>query len=170
MAGKTSLEEAVEKLKAGIGAENVLEVKYQPPRNVFVLVKTEKLKDAVSYIMKNLNYQYVITITGVDLIKQNQMEVIYHLTDYSNTISLRVRIPRDNPKVPTITDIIPGATLYEREVHDMFGIVFEGHPNLVKLLLPDGWPEDLHPLRKDVTVQQIRERLEEERKKGVRGI
>ena len=164
------LEEAVEKLKAGIGAENVLEVKFQPPRNVFVLVKSEKFRDAVSYIMKELGYQYIITITGVDLIKQNQFEVIYHLSDYSNTISLRVRIPRDDPRVPTITDIIPGATLYEREVHDMFGIVAEGHPNLAKLLLSDGWPEDLHPLRKDVTVKQIRERLEEERKKGVKGI
>jgi NADH:ubiquinone oxidoreductase subunit C len=164
------LEETVEKLKNGIGADNVLEVKYQPPRNVFVLVKTEKFKDAVSYIMKELGYQYIVTISGVDLIKQNQFEIIYHLSDYSNTISLKVRIPRDNPKVPTITDIIPGATLYEREVHDMFGIVAEGHPNLTKLLLADGWPDDLHPLRKDVTVKQIRERLEEERKKGVRGI
>ena len=164
------LEEAVEKLKSGIGAENVLEVKHQPPRNVFVLIKPEKLKEAITYIMKELGYQYIITISGVDLIKENQFEVIYHLSDYSNTISLKIRIPRDEPKVPTITDIIPGATLYEREVHDMFGIVAEGHPNLAKLLLSDGWPEDLHPLRKDVTIQQIRERLEEERRKGVRGI
>ncbi|MHC1586080.1 MAG: NADH-quinone oxidoreductase subunit C [Candidatus Hecatellaceae archaeon] len=165
-----SIEEAVEKLKQGLGPENVLEVKLQPPRHAFVLIKTEKLKEAVSYILKELGFQYVITISGVDLIKQGQFEVIYHLSDYVNTISLRVRIPRDNPKVPTITDIIPGATLYEREVHDMFGIVAEGHPNLAKLLLSDGWPEDLHPLRKDVTIQQIRERLEEERKKGVKGI
>lgn len=164
------LEEAVEKLKSYIGAENVSEVKFPLPRKGFALIKLEKLREAVSFMVNNLGYKHLITISGVDLIKENQFEVIYHLNDGINTLSLRVRIPRDNPKVPTITDIVPGATLYEREVHDMFGIVAEGHPNLQKLLLSDGWPEDLHPLRKDLTVEQIRDRLEEERKKGVKGI
>ena len=50
---------------------------------------------------------------------------------------------------PTITDIIPGALLYEREIHDLFGVKFEGHPNLEPLILPEDWPRDVHPMCKN---------------------
>jgi len=164
------MKEAVEKLGSHIGTENVLEVKFPIARKGFVLIKTEKLLDAISYMINELNYRHLITITGIDLIKENYFEVIYHLNDGINTLSLRVRTPRDSPKVPTITNIIPGATLYEREIHELFGIVAEGHPKLEKLLLSEGWPEDVHPLRKDLSLEKINQRLEEEKKKGVKGI
>ena len=56
-------------------------------------------------------------------------------------------VPEGKPVAPTITDVIPGAVLYEREVHDLLGVEFEGHPDLSPLLLPDDWPREVHPLR-----------------------
>ena len=89
-------------------------------------------------------------VTGVDWIKDNEMEVIY---DYSYTggecfrIVVRARIPRDEPTIPTVSEVYPGANWHERETFDFFGINFEGHPQLEYLLLPEDC--DFHPLLKD---------------------
>ena len=89
------------------------------------------------------------TITGVDWIAENQMEVIY---DYFHSlrnlrVAIRTRVPRDNPDLPTISGVFPGANWHEREAHDFFAIRFVGHPNLTPFLLPED--ADYHPLRKD---------------------
>jgi len=79
-----------------------------------------------------------------------QMEVVY---DYSHTgkelcrVVVRCRIPRDNPELPTVSEVFPGANWHERETHDFFGIRFLGHPDLSPLLLPED--ADFHPLLKD---------------------
>jgi NADH:ubiquinone oxidoreductase subunit C len=151
-------EEVINKLRETIGAENVLEVKYPMARRIFVLVKPETFKQAISYLVNELNFKHLTTITGVDL--GEEFEVIYHLNDENNELSLKVRTPRSNPVVPTITDVVPGAVLYEREIHDMFGIIPEGHPNLKKVMLPDDWPEGVYPLRKDWTIEKIRAKLD----------
>ena len=70
-------------------------------------------------------------------------------------LSLRITVEKKNPNVPTITDIIPGAILYEREVHDLFGVTFEGHPDLARLILPEKWPQDIYPLRKEYTLENL---------------
>jgi NADH-quinone oxidoreductase subunit C len=89
------------------------------------------------------------TITGVDWMAEGQMEVVY---DYFHPakalrVVVRTRIPRDNPELPTIYMVFPGANWHERETHDFFGIRFLGHPNLTPFLLPED--ADFHPLRKD---------------------
>ncbi|RLG90884.1 hydrogenase large subunit, partial [Candidatus Bathyarchaeota archaeon] len=66
----------------------------------------------------------------------------------------------EKPVVPTITDIIPGAVLYEREVHDLLGVAFEGHPDLSPLVLPEEWPERVYPLRKEYTLEKLRKLTE----------
>jgi NADH-quinone oxidoreductase subunit C len=91
------------------------------------------------------------TITGVDWIAQNQMEVVY---DYFHPEEpwravVRTRIARENPELPTISCVFPGANWHERETHDFFGIVFTGHPDLTPFLLPED--AAYHPLRKDFT-------------------
>jgi NADH-quinone oxidoreductase subunit C len=88
-------------------------------------------------------------ITGVDWIAQKEMEVVY---DYFHPLSplrvvVRVRLPRDQPEIPTIAEVFPGANWHERETHDFFGIRFLGHPDLTPFLLPED--ADYHPLRKD---------------------
>jgi NADH-quinone oxidoreductase subunit C len=89
------------------------------------------------------------TITGVDWMAEGQMEVVY---DYFHPakamrVVVRARVPRDNPELPTIQKVFPGANWHERETHDFFGIRFLGHPNLTPFLLPED--ADYHPLRKD---------------------
>lgn len=81
-----------------------------------------------------------------------QMEVVYDFSHWDALcrVVIRVRIPRDNPEVPTISEIFSGANWHERETHDFFGIKFIGHPNLEPLLLPED--ADYHPLLKDFKV------------------
>ena len=93
---------------------------------------------------------FIESITGVDWIKEKQMEVIYDFSRYdfdACRVVIRTRVPRDQPVVPTITSIYAGANWHERETHDFFGIKFAGHPHLVPLLLPED--ADFHPLLKD---------------------
>jgi len=89
------------------------------------------------------------TITGVDWLAAGQMEIIYDYFHPGNgaRAAVRCRVPRDNPQVPTISQIFPGANWHERETHDFFGIRFLGHTNLTPFLLPDD--ATYHPLRKD---------------------
>ena len=68
-------------------------------------------------------------------------------------IRLRVQVPEDDPTVPTLFDLYPGTEALEREVADMFGIVFEGHPDPTRILMPPDW--EGHPLRKDFSVGRI---------------
>jgi NADH-quinone oxidoreductase subunit C len=89
------------------------------------------------------------TITGVDWMAEGQMEVVY---DYFHAkrglrVAVRTRVARDNPEVPTISKIFPGANWHERETHDFFGIRFSGHPDLTPFLLEED--AKYHPLRKD---------------------
>jgi NADH-quinone oxidoreductase subunit C len=89
------------------------------------------------------------TITGVDWMAEGQMEVVY---DYFHPVgglrvAVRTRVPRENPELPTISEVYPGANWHERETHDFFGIRFTGHPNLTPFLLPED--ATYHPLRKD---------------------
>jgi len=89
------------------------------------------------------------TITGVDWLAENQMELVY---DYFHPVTglrvaLRTRIPREKPEIATISLVYPGANWHERETHDFFGIIFVGHNNLTPFLLPED--ATFHPLRKD---------------------
>jgi len=85
--------------------------------------------------------------------------VIYHIASKTALLSLKVPVPKEDPVLPTIVDLIPGAALYEREVHDLFGVDFEGNPDLSPVLLPDGWPDGVYPLRKEWTLGRISRRM-----------
>ena len=100
-------------------------------------------------ILFELDY-FIESITGVDWIKEEQLEAVYDFSRYDFELCrvvIRVRIPRVDPHLPTITDVYTGANWHERETHDFFGIVFDGHPHLIPLLLPED--ADFHPLLKD---------------------
>lgn len=113
--------------------------------------------EITGYLAQN-GYQHLSTITGVDL--GQTLGVIYHLIGRNVVLSLKTSIPKNDPKLPTIVSIVPGAELYEREIHDMLGVIFEGHPDLSPLILPEKWPNGLYPLRKEWKVEAIKAELE----------
>ncbi len=96
---------------------------------------------------------FIEAITGVDWLKEDQMEVIY---DYNRNdgqlcrVVVRTRIPRAEPELPSIANVYPGANWHERETYDFFGIHFLGHPDLTRILLPED--ADFYPLLKDFTL------------------
>jgi len=89
-------------------------------------------------------------VTGLDPgIEAGYLEVLYHFSAGAAVITLRVRRPREIPAVPTLSDMIPIAEVFERELHEMFGVEIIGLRNINKLYLPEDWPDGVYPLRKD---------------------
>jgi NADH-quinone oxidoreductase subunit C len=88
-------------------------------------------------------------------VKAERFEVVVNLLSLSlrQRVRIRVQVPEDDPVVPTLTDIYSGTEAMEREAFDMVGIIFEGHPDLTRILMPDDW--EGHPLRKDYGVGRV---------------
>ena len=133
------------------------EVVVQRERRFSVRTIKKNLKAAIRRLIKLENYSHLSTITAVD--SESSIEVIYHIVCKDAIISLKVQVSKDEPVLQSIVDLVPGAALYEREVHDLFGVVFEGNPDLSPLLLPDKWPEDVYPLRKWWTPKRISKKM-----------
>lgn len=94
---------------------------------------------------------YLAAITGCDLGPEvGQLEVLYHFCAGSAVITLRVRLPREGATIASLSDVIPSAESFERELAEMFGVTVEGLRRPERLYLPDDWPEGVYPLRKDV--------------------
>ncbi len=152
--------EIVESLRARLG-NDLIEAKIQKPRRVFATVTSSALPSTVQFLKDNFDIKHVSTITGVD--QGNEIGVYFHLMgarqkadSHEIVLSLKATTSKTEPRLPSMTTIIPGAALYEREVHDMFGVIFEGHPDLSPLIIPDGWPANLYPLRKECTIDFIK--------------
>ena len=96
-------------------------------------------------------YEMMVDLTSVDWFrkKEPRFEIIVNLLSLSKNLrkTIKLQVPDDTLTVPSITDIYPGANFYKREVFDMFGVIFENHPELTRILMPDDWIG--HPLRKD---------------------
>jgi Ni,Fe-hydrogenase III component G len=148
----------VQKLVDKFGEENVFDTKNPRLYKAFVTVKIEKLRDVIRYLKEEHGFVHIVTITAVDL--KDRYEVVYHLRSEGYNMNVKVSVTKDDPKVPSITDILNGAVLYEREVNDLMGIFPEGHPDPKRLILAYDWPEGVHPLRKEWDIQAIREKVD----------
>lgn len=119
-----------------------------------VTVPAAGLLDVLRLVREELGFEMLLDISAVDwLPREPRYDVNYHLLSMSTLDRLRVKVQlaeADNPRVPSATPLWPGANWHEREVYDFFGIVFDGHPNLTRILMPDEWVG--HPLRKDYPV------------------
>jgi NADH:ubiquinone oxidoreductase subunit C len=104
--------------------------------------------------LHDARWGYLSAITGLDDLKSNEIEVLYHFCHRAAVATLRVRIPRDKATIPSICSIKAGATFFERELSEMFGIDVLGTPNPDRLFLPDEWPTDKPPLLKDFIVPE----------------
>lgn len=107
--------------------------------------------DEVTRFLKESGFTMLLDLGGVDYLPRvPRFEVVYHFLDIEAKDRVRLRVsPRDdeNPQVPTVSHLFPAANPAEREVYDLFGIRFIGHPNLTRILMPDDW--EGFPLRKD---------------------
>ncbi len=122
-------------------------------RRIMVYTPFENLLATLQFL-HDQGVSHVSTITGVDKISDNKFELLYHLYWEQNEITVRVEVDRDKPIVPTVSTILPGVVVYEREIQDMFGIRVTGIPDRRRLLLCDEWPEGEYPLRKDYSVRE----------------
>ncbi|MGC8740538.1 MAG: NADH-quinone oxidoreductase subunit C [Candidatus Sumerlaeaceae bacterium] len=95
----------------------------------------------------DLQFDFLQLVTAIDWV--THFEVVYHLWSipHSHKIAVKVRTDHDNPRVPSVCDLWPSADWHEREQFDLLGVVFEGHPDLRRILCPEDWIG--HPLRKD---------------------
>ena len=122
---------------------------------VHVFVKVQQIVDALTLLRDKYDFELLSTLTATDYWPQTspRYHVIYQLSSLAKNITLQVRVPvnDEQPKVPTATRVYEVANWREREVFDMFGIEFEGHPDPRRILMPVDW--EGHPLRKDYPVQ-----------------
>ena len=113
------------------------------------IVATDGLIDFAKSIRDDFGYDFLSSVTGVDYLPDEVMEVVYHAYKSigGGALVFKVQLPRDNPVVPSLVSVYPGADLQEREAWDLLGIRFEGHPNHKRILMWEGF--EGHPLRKD---------------------
>ena len=124
-----------------------------------IYVERTSLRGACTTLKNHpaLQYDALSDVTCVDWIPSApRFEVIYQLfsTVTKKYLRLKVRLSGDNPAVDSLTPIWPGANFFEREVFDLFGVRFNEHPNLKRIMMPDNW--EGHPLRKDYPVEGYR--------------
>jgi NADH-quinone oxidoreductase subunit C/D len=115
-----------------------------------LIVSPDRLVEISRFIRDDQGFDYLSSVTGVDLIEENKMEVVYHAFSTKKgggPLVLKVQVDRDDATVPSLVPIYPGADFQEREAWDLFGIRFEGHPDLRRILLWEGF--EGHPMRKD---------------------
>ncbi|MDH5754202.1 MAG: NADH-quinone oxidoreductase subunit C [Candidatus Bathyarchaeota archaeon] len=146
-----SEKEIVDKLKRNVGSKYVWKTLVPRAGRVFVGIDKKKLKDAIRFL-KTDGFTHLSAITGLET--EGEIELLYHLSKEDVLLTIRVRLPLNEAVIPSITDHILGATLYEQEIHDLLGVNFEGHPNLAPLILPDDWPNGVYPLRKSQTAEK----------------
>jgi NADH-quinone oxidoreductase subunit C len=123
-----------------------------------IVLKPEHLVAVSSYLQKNLQYTFLSSVTAVDWLERvPRYDVVYHLLSIPHRAEFRLKVrvgeqsagsdSSQSSSVPTVVGVWPSANWYEREVYDLFGITFAGHPDLRRILMPMDWTT--HPLRKD---------------------
>jgi len=124
-------------------------------RAAVVEVDASKILEAAK-ILRAVGFDHVKSLTGVDHVEKGIIDLVIHLGSYERGLKrfmviLRAALDRKDPRVPTLTKIWPSSEFQEREAWEMFGIVFEGHPDLRRLLLPEDF-EGMWPGRRDFEV------------------
>jgi len=147
----------MKEIKERLG-DKLLNIYEHTPNRIYLDIKREDLKEVVEYLFLDRDMRFV-TASGID--GRKEMEILYHFSEDSTgkIYSLRVKIPKDDLKIDSLTSLIKGAEFIEREIFEMLGIEFTGHPNLTRLLLAEDWPEGIYPLRRDEKgIRDLKER------------
>jgi NADH-quinone oxidoreductase subunit C len=146
----TGLELYAQELSQAI-PDSILATDFHRGRAV-LLANAEKTHEVLEHL-KAQGYTFLASLHGVDYYPEEpRLGVLYELLDMERVdrISVKARVPTDEAKIATVTDIWPGANHPEREVYDMFGVEFEGHPDLRRILMPEDY--EGHPQRRDFPI------------------
>ena len=142
---------ALEQIRAKFPQAVVETAEFRGEQTIVLL--PEHLVAVCTYLRKQLAYTFFSSVTAVDWPERiPRYDIVYHLLSISHLSELRLKVRvgtrgEEHPSVPTVSGVWPGANWYEREVYDLFGITFAGHPDLRRILMPNDWTT--HPLRKD---------------------
>jgi NADH:ubiquinone oxidoreductase subunit C len=144
-------------------AQEIKETKIDRARRVTVTFEKDHVLDIAKFMRDELGFDHVKGVAGVDYPAQKKLEVLYFIASYSKPeiqdiiVILKTELPRDNPVVNSVVSIWPSAHFHERETFEMFGVKFEGHPDLRKLLTLDNW-EGPPPMLKDIKFPEMGQR------------
>lgn len=151
------LKAVFEALQSKFGEETIFDL-HEAERNGldgFFSVKPERIVDVCRHLRddKDLAFNYMECLSGVDYPEKSQLAVVYHLYSYSkkHRVVVKAFVPRESPDIDSVNEVWSAANWQERECFDLLGIKFAGHPDLRRILLPDDWIG--HPLRKDYKEQ-----------------
>jgi len=131
---------------------SVINVHKKSEKRAYIDIYPKDVVEFTRYILKDLGLRFNIASAVDDF---DAMEILYHFADDKNgfVISIRAIIKEKNdPHIDTITTVTKSAWWIEREIHELFGVEFNGNDDLRPLLLPDDWPRGVYPLRKNFVV------------------
>lgn len=131
-------------LSALSASEGIQEMKVLSERRVMVVSSREAYRSVVKCLAE-LGFNHVVAITGVDM--GSHIDILLHLGT-SLMATVRVKLDPSAPKIASVSDILPGAEMRERELHDLLGVEFEGSPQLARFMVSEDWPSGVFPLRK----------------------
>ena len=143
-------EEAFVKALKDFHPDLIVSLEVLRSNRVSAVVKREGFIDVAHSLKNDFGFTHPLSGGAVDYPKENRMQMMYYLLNPSSKFILifRVDLPREDLVLPTLTQVWEAMSFHEREAHEMYGIEFEGHPNMIPLLLPPDWRGG-HPLRKD---------------------
>ena len=124
----------------------LLEPQAVPIDETFVTLPPDCIHAAAQVLVKRFDLRHLSAITGEDT--GDEIVLLYHFWD-GHGLTLRTSLPRQDARIATLTDLIPGAAFYEREASEMLGVAFDGHPAPHRLLLPDDWSGEPPLLRQE---------------------
>ncbi|HWO42662.1 MAG TPA: NADH-quinone oxidoreductase subunit C [Candidatus Eisenbacteria bacterium] len=122
----------------------------------YCLVDPQAIVEVCRFVRDDpaLKFEVLSDLTALDWPKDEKIQVVYHLYSYAfkHQLVLKADLPRDNPAIASVENVWKVANWFEREVFDLFGVIFEGHSDLRRIMLPEDWVG--HPLRKDYVEQE----------------
>ncbi len=146
-AADTHGDETVRQIKSALG-ERVLDFQQRSPKRIYLEVDAQNITETAAVMSDELRGR-LQTASAVD--GPQKIEILYHwaFDSIGLVVSVRTRIDREQPEIASITTICPSAHWIEREMWELMGITFAGHPDMRHLLLLDDWPDGKYPLRRD---------------------
>ena len=140
----------VDKFKGKVSLRQ--DAKTNVPRRIYLVADRSVIHELCTYIHDTLNFEQASSVCGVDWV--THMQVVYHLSNYWTGVMIEivVDVPNDDLKIDSVALIWEGADWHERETYELFGIVFDGHPKLERLLTPDDY--EFFPFRKSYKLRR----------------